>query len=62
MLPGEEREDRARPTGLVAVIEVIGPRVVEVNRPLDQPQAQGAAVEVQISQWVAGDCCDVVKA
>ncbi len=38
------------------------PRFAEIDRPLDQPQAQGLPVEVQISQWVAADCRDAVKA
>jgi hypothetical protein len=62
VLPGKEGEHRAGAAGLVAVIEVIGPGVVEVDRALDQPQAQRACIEIQVSQRVAGNGRDVVQA
>ncbi len=49
MLPGEEGEDRAGRAGLVAVIEVPGAGIVEIDRPLHQPQAERAGVEADIA-------------
>jgi hypothetical protein len=61
MLPNEKCEDCARPTGLIAIVEVIGPRVIEVDRPLDQAEAQDVPVEVQVVGRISGNCGDVVK-
>jgi hypothetical protein len=46
--PREERQDRARTAGLVAVIEVIGRWIIEVDRFFDEAQAEVARVEVEI--------------
>ena len=61
-LPGEECQDRRRPPGRVPVVEVVGARVVEVHRLLDQPQPQHPGVEVDVALRVRRDGRDVVQA
>ena len=46
----------------VAEIEMIGRRVVEVYRSLDEPEAENASVEVEIPLRIAGDAGDVMNA
>ena len=46
---------------LVAEVEVVGPGVVEVDRALDETQAQGARVEVDVSLRVRRDGRDVMQ-
>jgi len=60
--PDEEGHDRARPSELVAVVEVVRAGVVEVDRLLDQPQAQHPDVEVDVALGVAGDRGHMVDA
>jgi hypothetical protein len=48
VLPREEREDRAGMTLLVAVIEMIGGWIVEIDGLLHQPQPERAGVEVDV--------------
>ena len=62
MRPGEEGQDRAGPPGLVAVVEVVGAGIVEVDGLLDEPQAERPGVEVDVAAGVAGDRRDVVDA
>src|SRR5213078_4658452 len=62
VLPGEEGEDRAGMAGLVAIIEVVGAGIVEIDRLLDEPQAQRAGVKIEISQSVTGNGGNVVDA
>ena len=40
---------------LVAVVQVVASRVVEVDGLLDQPLTQRAGVEVHVGLWVSGD-------
>src|SRR5690349_8444919 len=47
--PGEERHDAPRGADLVAVVEVIGLRIVEVDRALDESEAKEAGVEVDVA-------------
>ena len=54
-LPGEKGEDRARMAGRVAVIEVIGAGIVEIDRLLHQAQAKRARVEIEVP---ARGACD----
>ena len=49
MLPREEGQDRAGPARLVAVIEVVGAGIVEVDGLLDEPKAERAGVEVEVA-------------
>ena len=48
--------------GLVAVIEMVGARVVEVDGRLDEPQPEHAGVEVDGAGRIARKRCDVVDA
>jgi len=59
--PGEKSENAARSSSYVAEVEVIGGRIVEVYRALDQPEAEGAGVEIQISLGVARNAGDVMN-
>ena len=49
VLPWEERQHRAGLALLVAIIEVIGAGIVEIDGLLDEPQAERAGVEVEIA-------------
>ena len=60
VLPREEGDERARAAKRIAVIEVIGARIVEVHRALDQSQAQSVAPEGQIAPGTRGHGGDVV--
>ena len=62
LLPGEEGQDRAGLAGLVAVIEVIGAWIVEVDGLLDQPQAERPGVEIEVPARGARDAGDVMDA
>ena len=62
MLPGEEREDGAGRALLVAEVEVVGARVVEVDGALEKAQAQDLGVEVEIAPGVARNGRDMVQA
>jgi len=55
MWPGKERQDCTRTASLVAEVEMIGRRVVEVDGSFDEPKAEDAGVEIEISLRVAGD-------
>jgi hypothetical protein len=60
--PGEERQDRARGPHAVAVVQVVGPRVVEVHGPLHEAQPEQPHVEVHVALRIAADRGDVVDA
>jgi hypothetical protein len=62
MLPGEEGQDRTGLAGLVAVVEVIGAGVVEVDGLLDQAQPENAGVKVEVALGRAGDGGHVMDA
>ena len=62
MLPGEEGEDGAGIAGLVAIIEVIGARIVEIDGLLDEAQPQHAGIEVEVARGRTGDGRDVMNA
>src|SRR5262249_56687277 len=55
VLPGEEGEDGAGLADLIAVVQVIGARIVEVHRSLDEAQPGDERVEVQIARGLAGN-------
>ena len=59
--PGEERQQARRTPLLVPVVEVIRVRRVEVDRLLDQSQAEGSRVEVDVGLRVGGDRGDVMQ-
>ena len=58
----EPREDRAGRAGLVAEVEVVGVGGVEVDRLLDQAEAEHVAVERDVGLGVGRDHRDVVQA
>ncbi len=60
--PREEGQDSARPAQVVAIVQVVAPRVVEVDRPLDEPQAEHARVEVHVAVGISRDRRDVMHA
>jgi hypothetical protein len=47
---------------LVAIIEVIGLGIVEVDRLLHQAQAEDARVEADVLRSFSRNCCDVMDA
>src|SRR6187402_1764191 len=59
--PGEEGEDRAGRSDVVAEVEVIRSRVVEVDCLLDEAEPQNLRIEVQVALGIGRDCCDVMK-
>ena len=59
--PREEGQQAGRAALLVAVVQVVGVRGVEVDRLLDQPQPQRAGVEVDVRLRVGGDRGDVME-
>ncbi len=61
MRPWEESENCARRPCVISEIEVVSPRVIEVNRALHKSQAQNVRVEVQVSLRIRSDGSDVVK-
>src|SRR3984893_15624739 len=48
VLPREERENRPRMSDFVAVIQVVGPWIVEVDGFLDETQTERAGVKIKI--------------
>src|SRR5687767_10123789 len=60
--PREKSEDTSRAALVIAKIKVIGGGVVEVDRALDQTQAEHAGIEIEITLRVAGDPGDVMNA
>ena len=59
---GEEGEDGAGRAGAVAVVEMVGAGIVEIDRALHEAQAERAGVEVEVALRVGGDGRDVVDA
>lgn len=59
--PGKERKNAPRAPLLIAEVEMIGGRVVEVYGTLDEPEAEDAGVEIEISLGIARDTGDVVN-
>ncbi len=62
MLPGKEGEDRPRRTLLVAVVEVVGARIVEIYGALHKPQPEHVRIEVQVASGGPADGCNVMNA
>src|SRR5258708_20310463 len=62
ILPREEGQDRAGVADLVAIIEMVGGRIVEVDCLLDEAKPEGAAIEVQVTPGVAGTRVHVMNA
>ena len=59
-LPGEEGQDCPRCARLVAIIEVIGAGIVEIDRLLHQSQAENLGIEVGVTAGRAGNGRDVM--
>ena len=57
----DKRDDRAGRSRLVAIIKVIGGRVVEIHRFLDQPQTEQTAVKIVVGLRIARDRTDVME-
>jgi hypothetical protein len=62
MLPRKEGQDRAGVADLVAIIEMVGARIVEVDRLLDEAEPEGARIEIQVTPGVAGNRGHVMNA
>src|SRR4051812_34750685 len=60
--PRKEGEDATRRPFAITIVEVIGARVVEVDRLLHQPHPEGASVEVDVLLRISGDGRDVMDA
>ena len=60
LAPGEEGQNRSGCADPIAIIEMVGPGVVEVDRRLDQALSQHLLVKVQIGLRVVGDGGDMV--
>ena len=48
VLPGKKRQNRARVPTLITVIEVVSPRIVEIDGLFDQAQTERPGVKVEI--------------
>jgi hypothetical protein len=55
--PREEGHDAARRADLVAVVQVIGLRIVEVDRALHEAQPEQAGEEIEIALRITRDRC-----
>src|SRR5262245_39427335 len=62
MLPRKKRQNAPRIAPLVAEVEMVGPRIIEVHSPLDQAKSQRARIELEVARGSAGDGRDVVDA
>ena len=60
--PGEKREHGAWRADAIAVVKMIGGRVVEIDGALDEAQAERAGVESDVAPRITGDGGDVVEA
>src|SRR5690606_18589155 len=60
--PGEEGQQCSGFAGLVAVVQVVCARIVEVHGGLHQPQPESAQIEVDVALWITTDRGDVVQA
>src|SRR5262249_40620953 len=62
VLPGEEREDRTGVADLVAIVKVIGRRIIEVDRFLHEAKPENAGVEVEVALRLSRDGGHVMNA
>ena len=60
--PREKSKDRAGSADAIAVVEVVGGRIVEVHGAFDQAQAEDARVEIDVATGITGDGGDMVEA
>jgi hypothetical protein len=61
-LPGEKGEDRARMAGRIAIVEVIGAGIVEIDRLLNQAQAERPGIEIEVAARRARDAGHMMDA
>src|ERR1017187_6224626 len=59
--PGKESHDRSRTPQFVAVVEVIAPGIIKIHRQFHEPQAQHAAIEVDVLLRISGDGGDMME-
>src|SRR5260370_22245768 len=62
ILPRKEGQDRAGVADLVAIIEMVGGGIVEVDCLLDEAKPEGAGIEVKVTPGVAGNRGHVMNA
>src|SRR5258708_1937694 len=62
VFPGKEGQDSAGFAPLVAVVEVIGARIVKIDGPFHEAQAERARVEIDVPGWISRDGGDVMDA
>src|SRR6266404_5109431 len=60
--PGEESHDTPRSAHVIAVVEMVCLRIVEIHGALDEPEAEQPDVEVEVALGVARDRGDVMDA
>src|SRR5260370_2525937 len=60
--PGAEGHDTPRRAHVIAVVEMVSLRIVEVHGALDEPEAEQPDVEVEVALGVARDRGDVMNA
>src|ERR1700722_4167897 len=60
--PGEEGQDGAGMTGLVAKVKVISRWIVEVDGLLDKTQPEVARIKPQVLDWITADCGHMMDA
>jgi hypothetical protein len=60
--PREEGQDGTGAAALIALVEVIGRRIIEVDRLLDKAQAEAVRIKIEIFQGIAGDCRHMMNA
>ena len=58
--PREKSEDATRTSLLVTEVEVVRRGIVEVDGPLDEPEAKSAGVKVEIPLRITGDAGDMM--
>lgn len=61
LTPREEGHERARPPGVVAVVQVVGRWIVEVDGLLDKSETETADIEVNVGLRVSCDGGDVMQ-
>src|SRR6202171_5959913 len=59
--PGKESKNAARSPLLISEVEVVGGRVVEVYRTLDEAETEDTGVEIEIPLGIARDTGDVMN-
>src|SRR5262249_4115694 len=59
--PGEESQDCPRMARLIPIVEVVGAGIIEIHGLLDQAQAEGPRVELEVPLSLTGDGGDVVE-